>query len=112
MDQVRQRIHRFDQDYQRQSEQVRDQGRLRQMQQLREMNQAYGQMAEQARGNLKRLRRMEQDPALQRDHEMQRDMERLRLQLRDMSARLDEGVQTTERLRPRLPCTGGREAIV
>jgi hypothetical protein len=53
-------------------------------------------------GDRDRPRRMEQDPALQRDREIQRDMDRLRLQPRDMSARLDEGVQMIERLRQRL----------
>jgi len=101
MDQVTQRTQALSQTMTRQMDRLRtqdrDQARL-----LLQLCDAVDAQSRETRRSMDRIHLMMQDPAMNRDQDMQRDMDRLREHLNAVTGGLQEMVTTMEQMQKRM----------
>ncbi|MEN8375942.1 MAG: hypothetical protein ABFS34_10880 [Gemmatimonadota bacterium] len=102
MQRLRERIHVVDGAIVRALERVQDQQRIREHQALRETCAGLSEMTRQMERSALRLQEMDRNQVFQQDGELRRETERLREQFRLMETRMEESVQSLERMQHRL----------
>jgi len=83
-------------------ERARDQQQRNQYEMMHRMGEQMGLMLGNMKNAAERCQLMLQDQTMMQDQQMRQDMDQIREQLRDMTGKIEESVQTMERMTKRL----------